>query len=80
MIDELDVVDESDQITHLLRVEEAGETEDILSKEDSALLDFALTGSRLKAVSVKVSAVEIQYAFGQPSVWPCKSHRTLLCN
>lgn len=33
VIEELDVVDESDQITHLLRLEEAGKTEDILSKE-----------------------------------------------
>ncbi|CAB4036205.1 pre-mRNA-splicing factor CWC22 homolog, partial [Paramuricea clavata] len=32
VVEELDVVDESDQITHLLRLEEAGKTEDILSK------------------------------------------------
>ncbi|XP_046845555.1 pre-mRNA-splicing factor CWC22 homolog [Xenia sp. Carnegie-2017] len=31
VIEELDVVDESDQITHLLRLEEAGKTEDILN-------------------------------------------------
>ena len=29
---ELDLVEEEDQITHLLRLEEAGNTEDILSK------------------------------------------------
>ena len=32
VIEELDVVDESDQITHLLRLEEAGKSEDVLSK------------------------------------------------
>ena len=32
MVPELDVVDESDQITHLLRLEDAGKTEDILSE------------------------------------------------
>lgn len=31
MVPELDVVDESDQITHLLRLEDAGKTEDILN-------------------------------------------------
>ena len=31
VIEELDVVDESDQITHLLGLEEAGKSEDILS-------------------------------------------------
>jgi len=31
---ELDLVEEEDQITHLLRLEEAGNTEDILSKSD----------------------------------------------
>ena len=31
---DLDLVEEEDQITHLLRLEEAGNTEDILSKSD----------------------------------------------
>ena len=34
---ELDLVEEEDQITHLLRLEEAGNTEDILSKSDVML-------------------------------------------
>ena len=34
---ELDLVEEEDQITHLLRLEEAGNTEDILSESDVML-------------------------------------------
>ena len=37
---ELDLVEEEDQITHLLRLEEAGNTEDILSKSDFELFGF----------------------------------------
>ena len=37
---DLDLVEEEDQITHLLRLEEAGNTEDILSKSDVKFILF----------------------------------------
>ena len=35
VVEELDLVEEEDQITHLLRLEEAGNAEDILSMPSS---------------------------------------------
>ena len=53
VISELDLVEEDDQITHLLRLDDDGATEDILSKQNSATLGFCIS----------LFFIRIRYAF-----------------